>query len=47
MLYTASTNPEKFKDIYYLIKSVSDDGVIPEDFEALYNDFKKVVKFNG
>lgn len=47
MLYTASTNPEKFKDIDYLIKSVSDDGVIPEDFEALYNDFKKVVKFNG
>lgn len=47
MLYTASTNPERFKDIDYLIKSVSDDGVIPEDFEALYNDFKKVVKFNG
>lgn len=47
MLYTASTHPERFRDIDYLIKSVSDDGVIPEDFEALYDDFKKVVKFDG
>lgn len=44
MLQTASTAPERFKEIEYLIKAVSLDGVIPEEFENLYNVFKKVVK---
>lgn len=44
MLQTAATAPERFKEIDYLIKAVSDDGVIPEQFEELYNMFKKVVK---
>ena len=44
MLHTAATNPERFKEIEYLIKSISSDGVIPEGFEQLYNTFKKVVK---
>ncbi len=44
MLQTASTAPERFKEIEYLIKAVSSDGVIPEEFENLYNVFKKVVK---
>jgi hypothetical protein len=44
MLHTAATNPERFKEIEYLINSISSDGVIPEGFEQLYNTFKKAVK---
>lgn len=44
MLRTAATVPERFKEIEYLIKFVSADGVIPEGFEELYNTFRKVVK---
>lgn len=45
MLHTAATAPERFKEIEYLIQAISDDGVIPEYFEEMYNTFKKVVKF--
>lgn len=44
MLQTAATAPERFKEIDYLIKAISADGVIPEQFEELYNVFKKAVK---
>lgn len=44
MLQTAATSPERFKEIDYLIKAISADGVIPEGFEELYNTFKKAVK---
>lgn len=44
MLHTAATAPERFKEIDYLIKAISSDGVIPEQFEELYNTFKKAVK---
>ncbi len=47
MLLTASTAPERFKEIDYLVKAISADGVIPEGFEELYNTFKKVVKLDG
>ena len=44
MLQTAATAPDRFKEIDYLIKAISTDGVIPEQFEELYNVFKKAVK---
>lgn len=44
MLQTVSAYPERFKEIDYLIKAVSSDGVVPEEFEKLYNTFKKAVK---
>lgn len=44
MLQTAATDPERFKEIDYLLKAVSSDGVIPDQFEELYNMFKKAVK---
>lgn len=47
MLQTAATAPEKFKGIEYLIKTISDDGIIPEDFKKLYETFKKAVKLDG
>ncbi len=47
MLHTAATAPERFKEIDYLIKAISSDGVIPEQFEELYNTFKKAVKLDG
>ena len=47
MLQTAATAPEKFKGIEYLMKTISEDGIIPEDFKKLYETFKKAVRFNG
>lgn len=47
MLQTAAVNPEKFKGIEYLMKTISEDEIIPEDFKKLYETFKKAVKFNG
>ena len=47
MLQTAAVNPEKFNGIEYLMKTISEDGIIPEDFKKLYETFKKAVKFNG
>lgn len=47
MLQTAAVNPEKFKGIEYLMKTISEDGIIPEDFKKLYETFNKAVKFNG
>lgn len=47
MLKTAAQDPDKFKGIDYLIKMVSEDDVIPEDFMQLYKSFKKAVKWNG
>jgi uncharacterized protein (UPF0147 family) len=47
MLQTAATDPEKFRGIEYLMKTISEDGIIPEDFRKLYDTFKKAVKFSG
>lgn len=44
MLRTAATAPDRFKEIDYLLKAISEDGIIPEQFEKLYNEFKKAVK---
>ena len=47
MLKTAAHNPGKLREIDFLLKSVSKDGVIPECFEQMYQTFRKVVKLNG
>lgn len=47
MLKTAAQDPDKFKGIDYLIKMVSEDDVIPEDFLKLYDSFRKAVNWNG
>jgi hypothetical protein len=47
MLQTAAVAPEKFKGLEYLMKAISEDGIIPEDFRKLYETFQKAVKFNG
>ncbi len=46
MLQTAAVNPGKLKEIDYLLKTVSADGVIPENFGKLYDTFRKVVKLD-
>ena len=46
MLKTAAQNPGKLREIDYLLKSVSKDGVIPEHFEQMYQTFRKVVKLD-
>lgn len=47
MLKTAATNPDKFKELDFLMQAISNDGVAPEGFEELYSTFKKVVKLSG
>lgn len=47
MLKTAVQDPDKFKGVDYLIKMVSEDDVIPEDFLQLYKTFREAVKWNG
>ncbi|MGN0115743.1 MAG: hypothetical protein ACI396_10485, partial [Acutalibacteraceae bacterium] len=43
LLQTAATDPERFDEIDYLIKAISADGVIPEQFDELYNTIKRAV----
>ena len=47
MLSTAATNPERFTEIDYLVKMITDDGVIPAGFAELYDTFKKAVELRG
>lgn len=43
MLKAARYSPEKFKEIEFLINSLSEEDIIPEGFEELYNTFIKVI----
>ena len=43
MLKSAMYAPEKFHELEFLIKTLSDDDVIPEGFDELYNTFKQVI----
>ena len=43
MLKAAMYNPEKFKEIEFLIKTLSDDNVVPDGFDELYETFKGVI----
>lgn len=46
MLKVAATAPERFAGIDYLLKMISDDGVIPDRFSELYDTFRKAVGIN-
>ena len=43
MLKSALYSPEKFVELEFLIKTLSEDGVVPEGFEELYDLFKEVI----
>ena len=43
MLKSALYAPEKFVELEFLIKTLSDDNVVPEGFEELYNLFNEVI----
>ncbi len=43
MLKAAMYNPEKFTELEFLIKTLSDDNVVPKGFDELYNTFKEVI----
>ena len=45
MLKTAVEEPEKFKEMDYLLKAVAGDGVIPIKFEETYRIFRKAVGY--
>lgn len=46
MLQTAAENPARFKGIDYLIKTITDDSIVPDDFKKLYDTFRKEVKID-
>lgn len=46
MLKAALYAPEKFIEIDFLISTLSDDNVVPEGFEELYNTFIRVLDKN-
>ncbi|WP_165072296.1 hypothetical protein [Desulfovibrio sp. ZJ200] len=46
MLQAAATAPEKLRDVERLMETVAGDEVVPEDFKALYQAFKKAVKLD-
>ena len=43
MLKSAMYAPEKFGELEFLIKTLSEDDVIPEGFDELYNTFREVI----
>ena len=43
MLKAAMYAPEKFTELEFLIKTLSDDNVVPDGFEELYETFKQVI----
>lgn len=47
MLQTAADEPEKLEGVEYLMKSINEDGVIPEDFKKLYDTIRKAVRKRG
>lgn len=47
MLRTAAAAPEKFEGIEYLMRAISENGIIPDDFKRLYELFRRVVKLRG
>ena len=48
MLKSAMYAPEKFNELEFLIKMLSDENdVVPEGFEELYNTFKEVINNGG
>lgn len=44
MLKVAATEPERLNGIDYLVKAVSNDGIVPTEFIKLYETFQKAVK---
>ncbi len=46
MLRTAASNPQKFRGIEYLMKTIDEDGIIPEEFKKLYDTFRKAVNIH-
>ena len=43
MLKAAYSNPEKIKDIEYIIRLIDDDKIVTSEFKNLYNTFKSVL----
>lgn len=47
MLRTAAVEPEKLNGIEYLMKTIGEDDIIPDDFKKLYDTIRKAVKMRG
>ena len=43
MLQASVYSPDKFDDIAIIIESLSDDKIVPEGFNELYNTFLEVI----
>lgn len=44
MLKAAAQEPEKIKDIGYVLKMVTDKAIIPDEFRQLYDTFCRTLK---
>lgn len=44
MLKSSIYSPEKFRELEYLINALSDDNVVPEGFEEMYDTFMEVLE---
>lgn len=47
MLRIAAAEPDKLKEIEFLLEALKDDAVVPEEFKALYGVFERAVSGNG
>ena len=44
MLKSSIYSPEKFRELEFLINALSDDNVVPEGFEEMYDTFMEVLE---
>jgi hypothetical protein len=44
MLKTALEDPDRLREINYVLSKISDDKIVPEDFRNLYETFKSTLK---
>ena len=46
MLKTALTEPERLKEIQYLVKMISDQSIVPDEFRKMYETFLATLRLN-
>ena len=47
MLKIAAKEPQRLKEVEFLLDAIKDDGVVPEEFKSLYEIFEEAVRENG
>lgn len=47
MLKITAKEPQRLKEVEFLLDAIKDDGVVPEEFKSLYEIFEEAVRENG